>query len=394
MRRVIVLAGLGVALLLGVVTVARFRQPAAAPAFSANVVDFLSGDSGLAGFARVTAPRPLVFPDDAGPHPAYQTEWWYYTGNLADEAGRRYGFQLTFFRRALTPSPAARSSAWGASQVYLAHFTVTDVAGGTFHSAERLARGAAGLAGAQADPFRVWVEDWSSSGVGTEPGRVRLVAADGPVGLDLLLTPAKPAARHGQDGFSPKGSEPGNASYYYSYTDLGASGTLTTATGAHRVEGKAWMDHEWSTSALAEGQVGWDWFALQLADGRELMLYQIREAAGGTAPASSGSLVAPDGSVTPLDAAAFELLATATWTSPRTGGVYPSGWRVRVPGAELDLRVTPLAKDQELSTGLRYWEGAVQVSGSSGERPASGYGYVELTGYAEAEQGGALPGLP
>jgi predicted secreted hydrolase len=250
------------------------------------------------------------------------------------------------------------------------------------------------LAGAQVAPFKVWVEDWSSTGTGAEPGRVRLLAADGPVGVDLLLSPAKPAARHGRDGFSPKGTESGNASFYYSFTDLGATGTLTTATGSHLVEGKAWMDHEWSTSALAEGQTGWDWFALQLEGGRELMLYQIREADGSSAPTTSGSLVAPDGRVTPLERADFEQVATGTWTSPRTGGVYPSGWRVRVPGAGLDLTVTPLAEDQELATSLRYWEGAVRVTGTADDQPTTGYGYVELTGYAGAQQGGALPGLP
>jgi predicted secreted hydrolase len=369
------------------------RRPGAPAAYSADVVGYLSADATTDGFARVTGPREFVLPEDAGPHPAYQTEWWYYTGNLADDDGQRYGFQLTFFRRALAANAAERPSDWGTNQVYLAHFAVTDAAGGTFHSAERLARGAAGLAGARAAPFRVWTEDWSATQTGPEPGKVRLVAADGAAAIDLTLTPRKRPAAHGQAGFSRKGPEPGNASYYYSYSRMGATGTLTSTTGSRRVAGTAWMDHEWSTSALGAGQVGWDWFSLQLDDRRELMLFQIRQADGGIAEESSGSLVDAAGAVTPLDRDAFTIEATGRWRSPRTGGEYPSGWRVRVPAAGLDLAVTPLLADQELSTGLRYWEGASRVEGRAGGKPVAGHGYVELTGYA----GGAdapMPGLP
>jgi len=334
-----------------------------------------------------------VFPADAGAHPGFQTEWWYYTGNLADAAGARYGFELTFFRRALAATMPPRRSAWGTRDVYLAHLALTDVAGRTFHSAERTARGGLGLSGAQADPFHVWVESWSALGGSAAAGdeTVRLTAADGPVALALDLTPAKVPARHGRDGLSQKGPEPGNASYYYSYPRLAASGTLTTATGAQAVEGTAWMDHEWSTSALSTDQGGWDWFALQLDDGTELMLYQIREKSGGSAPESSGSLVDRVGAVTPLAPAAFRIQPTASWTSPRTGAQYPSAWRLAVPGAGLDLTVTPLLADQELSTGVRYWEGAVRVDGIRQGRPVGGYGYVELTGYADSA---ARPGLP
>lgn len=360
-------------------------------AYSANVVDFLSAAAGQDGFARVTEPRPFTFPADAGPHPEYQTEWWYYTGNLADAQGDRYGYQLTFFRRALAPEAVARASKWGTNQVYLAHFALTDVARDAHHSAERLARGAAGLAGARAAPFRVWVEDWSTTDAGPPEGTVRLSAADGPVAVDLRLEPAKPPARHGQAGFSPKGPEPGNASYYYSYTRLATRGTLTTPSGRRAVSGASWMDHEWSTSALAQDQVGWDWFSLQLDDGRELMLFQLRHADGSVAAESSGSMVAGDGTVTPLGQEAFSLQVLDHWTSPRTGGAYPADWRVEVPVAGLELRVRPLVADQELSVGLRYWEGAVQVEGTAAGRPIGGHGYVELTGYV---QGGAgIPGL-
>ncbi len=393
----------------------------------ADVVDYLSARGGDAGFARASGPGPIRFPADEGPHPEYQTEWWYYTGNLAAaDGGRRFGFQLTFFRRALAPDAGgtARPSRWAASQAYLAHFTVTDVAAGRFHSAERLARGGAGLAGAAADPFEVWVESWSA-GLARGPGPavavpastarrpdagmpapsarrgvadsdgfsgpVRLAAADGPVAIDLELRPAKPPALHGDAGYSRKGPEPGNASYYYSYTRLGATGTVTTADGAFAVRGLAWMDHEWSTSALAPSQVGWDWFSLQLEDGRELMAFQLRERGGGIAPESSGSLVDRDGAVTPLGREDFAIVPTGRWTSPRSGGEYPSGWRLTVPAAGLDLAVAPLVRDQELDVGFKYWEGAVRVSGTRDGAPVAGHGYVELTGYAAGTAGG-LPG--
>jgi len=364
----------------------------APPSISADVMAMMAGGDD-AGFARVTAPEPLAFPASEGPHPTYRTEWWYYTGNLrATEpraGGRRFGFQLTFFRSALTPASDvdARDSLWGTNQAYLAHFAVTDVEAGAFHSAERLARGAAGLAGATADPFRAWLETWSASRIGGPDQPVRLVAADGPVAIDLTLRPTKPPVGHGDAGYSVKGPEPGNASMYFSYSRLAATGTVTTADGAFAVEGGAWHDHEWSTSALSAGQVGWDWFSLQLDDGRDLMVFRIREADGGIAPTSSGSQIAADGTVRHLTVDDFTLDPRGRWTSPRTGGEYPAAWRIDIPSADLELDVQPLVADQELSTAFRYWEGAVAVEGSSAGRPIGGEGYLEMTGYVPTGEG-------
>jgi len=364
-----------------------------APDVSADVMAMMSGGDDDAGFARVTAPEPLAFPAAEGPHPAYRTEWWYYTGNLrATEpraSGRRFGFQLTFFRSALAPSAdvGARDSAWGTNQAYLAHFALTDVGAGAFHSAERLARGAAGLAGATADPFRAWLETWSASRDGGPVAPVRLVAADGPVAIDLSLRPAKPPVGHGDAGYSVKGPEPGNASMYFSYSRLAAAGTVATADGTFAVEGGAWHDHEWSTSALSEGQVGWDWLSLQLDDGRDLMVFRIREADGGIAPTSSGTLIAVDGTARHLAVDDFTLEPRGRWTSPRTGGAYPASWRVAVPGGGLELEVVPLLADQELSTAFRYWEGAVEVKGAADGEPIAGEGYLEMTGYAPTGEG-------
>lgn len=362
------------------------------PDVSADVMAMMAGGD-AAGYARVTAPRALAFPADEGPHPAYRTEWWYYTGNLrATEPsadGRRFGFQLTFFRNALAPMAEldARDSAWGTNQAYLAHFTVTDVDADAFHSAERLARGAAGLAGAAADPFRAWLETWSAVRDGGPEAPVRLTAADGPVAIDLSLRPTKPPVGHGDAGYSVKGPEPGNASMYLSYTRLAASGTVTTADGTFAVEGGAWHDHEWSTSALSADQVGWDWFSLQLGDGRDLMVFRISQADGGIAPTSSGTLVAVDGTTEHLTVDDFALEPVGRWVSPRTGGAYPAAWRVTVPGAGLALDLKPLVADQELSTTIRYWEGAVAIEGTADGRPIGGEGYVEMTGYVPTGEG-------
>ena len=359
------------------------------------------------GFARAEEPRPFVFPEDHGPHPAYRTEWWYFTGHLESSADRRFGYQLTFFRSALAPPTAAvpapvdRPSDWATDQLYLAHFAVTDVEGERFVSADRLARGAAGLAGARARPLRVWVEGWQAT---SEPGRtaepnglgpaaglfpVRLQARHEGTSIDLVLETAKPVVLHGERGFSTKGTTapgaPPNASYYYSFTRLPTRGTVTVAGAEYPVTGSSWLDREWSTSALTREQVGWDWFSLQLSDGRELMAFQLRHRDGSADPATSGTLVAPDGRARSLAPEELVIETTdATWRSPRSGARYPAGWRIAVPGAGIDLALTPLLADQELDVGFRYWEGAVAVEGTSGGEAVTGTGYAELTGYAEA----------
>ena len=244
------------------------------------------GGGDLDGFARATAPRELVFPDDHGPHPEFRTEWWYYTGNLTATGGRHWGFQLTFFRTALVPpaSPAyhaARGSAWASDQVYLAHFALTDTRGERFHAWSRTSRGALGLAGAQAAPFRVWLEDWSVSGERPAGLPMTLRAAEGDVAVTLTLDSAKPPVFQGERGLSRKGPEPGNASFYYSLTRMPARGAVRLGAETFTVTGLAWMDREWSTSALGTDLVGWDWWALQLDDGRDLMFYRRRHARGG-----------------------------------------------------------------------------------------------------------------
>ena len=398
------------------------------------------------GFARALAPRPFRFPEDHGPHPAFRTEWWYYTGNLAARDGRRFGFQLTFFRVALAPPepPApSRASAWATRQVWFAHFALTDVAGRRFHAWERWERQALGLAGAQGSPFRVWVGPWSAAAAGPEAagtppmrlaaaagasaGAAAEPAADAPgagdAAIDLVLGSPLPPVAQGDRGLSAKSADPGNASYYYSLPRLAAAGTLRLGGERIAVTGEAWMDREWSTSALATGEVGWDWFALQLDDGWELMLYRLRRrppanaappvaggpaaappaaggrrrslpAGGGADPASLVTLIAPDGRTERFPLAALRFTEAGRWTSPASGARYPSGWRLALPGAgaaAFDLAVRPLLADQELRLSFRYWEGAVTARGTHGGRPVTARGYVELTGYGEASAAGGQP---
>jgi predicted secreted hydrolase len=330
----------------------------------------------------------MSFPKDFGPHPDFQTEWWYYTGNLVTQEGRRFGYQLTFFRRALQ-SPdmkVERSSAWAADQVYMAHFALTDLTATQFHAFERVQRGATGLAGAQTiEGYRVWLEDWEV--VQSVKNSYHLHASQDGLMLDLDLVDTKGPILQGNRGYSQKGPEPGNGSYYYSQPRLDSRGTVTHDSLTYEVTGSSWKDHEYSTSALAPDQVGWDWFALQLSDGSELMVYTIRKQDGSIDPFSSGTFIKADGSTILLTNKDFLVEVTDQWRSPESGAVYPAGWTIHVAAADLELNVTPLAAGQELRLSFTYWEGAVQVEGQAKGQVINGQGYVELTGYAHSMQG-------
>jgi len=339
------------------------------------------------GFERAEKGGTLQFPADYGPHPDYQTEWWYYTGNLETESGRHFGYQLTFFRRGLVPSQDAlvRLSDWGTEQVYMAHFAISDIASDEHKSFERFARGALGLAGAVAEPYEVWLENWRVYQQG--PMVYKLSAEQDGYAIDLTLTDEKGPILHGDQGYSQKGSDPGNASYYYSQTRLVTSGTIQIMEESYQVTGISWKDHEYSTSALMPGQIGWDWFSIQLQDGYDLMFFQIRRADGSIDPFSSGSLVAPDGTVRNLKSDDFQIQVNQTWRSPHSKAVYPAGWEVVLPDFGVELFVTPYMSDQELEVSYTYWEGAVSVEGLHEGRQIEGIGYVELTGYAASMEG-------
>lgn len=328
-----------------------------------------------AGFARAIESRPFRFPQDHGAHPDYATEWWYLTGNLHTDSGRRFGYQFTLFRVGLRPGEPAGDSAWRTRQVYLGHLAISDAAGAQHHSAERFARAAAGLAGAQLSPFEVWLGPWSVQ-ADEAFSLLELSAQTDDIGLELRLqADASPLVLQGERGLSRKSATPGNASYYYSLTRLPTEGELRIGETRYRVQGNSWMDREWSSSALDRDQVGWDWFALQLDDGRDLMYYQLRDAVASAHAISSGSLVGPDGQVQSLRPGQVTLTPLRYWQAG-DGARYPVGWRLQVAEPALDLEVQALFDDQRMEHSVRYWEGAVDVDGSH-----RGRGYLELSGY-------------
>lgn len=332
------------------------------------------------GYARALETYEWNFPRDFGAHPEFQTEWWYYTGNLFTDSGERFGFQFTIFRRAISPQNVTSDSEWRTNQIYMAHFTVSDISGGRFYHEERYSRGGAGLAGATTDPrYRVWLDDWEILAEDEAAERVSIRASGEDFSIDLRLVQLKAPALQGDGGLSPKSAEPGNASYYYTLSRLETSGTVRVGERDFVVSGLSWKDHEFSTSALGGEAQGWDWFGLIFDDGSEMMIGQIRLTDGGREPAFGGMFIAPDGSTLYLPSETFTITALDTWTSPHTGAVYPSGWRVVIDHPELarTFEIIPAMQDQELhGAGIEYWEGAVDVRGD-----LNGFGYAELTGY-------------
>lgn len=332
-----------------------------------------------AQFRQALPGYEFEFPRDHFAHPEFELEWWYYTGNLSVEDGRRFGFELTFFRNAVERDEPA-TSVWDVDQLYLAHFAISDIEGQRFYQSERLNRAGPGLAGA--DPARalIWNGNWQ---VAWQDGQqsLRAVSADGV--LELELKPAKPPVINGENGVSQKADGAGKASHYITFTRLNASGSLRLGGEAFLVDGRAWMDHEFSTNSMGEDQAGWDWLSLQLDDGADLMLYRLRGADGLADEYSAGTYVSADGTAVHLDAEDFTMTPGARWTSPATGGVYPLRWRVEVPKLSLDLTVTTPLQSQEIvptnGRGPTYWEGAIDAQGEG----VRGVGYLEMTGYAE-----------
>ena len=333
--------------------------------------------------------RVLDFPADHGKHPAFQTEWWYFTGNLQSDEDRPWGFQLTFFRRGFFAKSPRPDSAWSVRDVYPAHFALADIQTRTFFHTELLSREGPGLAGSATGDLDVHVRNWSAQRSGD---RVLLKAREGDYALDLTLTPQKPVVLHGKSGFSRKGDSPGQASFYYSFTRMAAQGSIVFKGVERKVNGLAWMDHEFGSSLLIGDQAGWDWFSLQLDDGTELMVFHLRKK-DGAFEQPFGTFVPQEGPSVGLSDRQIAISATRQWTSPHTKATYPSEWTIEVPDQNLKLRVTPLMPDQELatarSTRIVYWEGAVTATGSRNGRDVRGTGYAELTGYAHS-MGGKL----
>jgi predicted secreted hydrolase len=333
------------------------------------------------GFSYAIDPIAFEFPNDHNAHPDFRSEWWYFTGNTSTDDGHEFGFQFTIFRFALKPSPSQSPSPWRRSNLYMGHFAISDISAGTFHSYERQARPALNLAGERRAPLSIWIGDWSLELIDEGSETWHVLAKQNGYTLDINLRAERPVLLQGDQGLSKKSAAPGNASYYYSIPRLSVHGTIGTPEQLHQVRGQGWYDHEWSTSALAEGQQGWDWFSLQLDDGREVMFYQIRDADGRSDGASHGVVLSKDGTQSPLDSTEFEIKVRRHWRSPDSGARYPSEWHIKIPKQQLDILVTPRFADQEWRQNFTYWEGAVSVTSKSDDEPIIGRGYVELVGY-------------
>lgn len=353
------------------------------PVWASNTqLVWLDSPTDSAHFRKAMTPQTWHFPEDFGPHPDYQTEWWYYTGNLETDEGRPFGFQLTFFRQALTSNPEVTASHLRSNQIYSAHFTVSDIQDRHFYPFDRFSRGNIDLAGAENMPYHVWLQDWSATEL--ESGKVRLQAKASNAALDLVVNQTLPPILQGDRGLSIKGYEPGNASYYYSLVQQPTTGTLTIDNKAYTVNGVTWKDHEYSTSALTPGTVGWDWFSMQFDNGTALMLYLLRREDGTLESTSAGTFIAADGTTRSLSAQDWTVNVLDTWKSPKSKATYPSKWRIEIPKLNLAVQGKSMLADQELNTSTAtYWEGAVAFDGSLNEQPLRGKGYVELTGYVD-----------
>lgn len=352
-----------------------------------SVAQTLAADQ-TQGFRPAQEGYRYEFPRDHGAHEAFRTEWWYYTGNLSTRDGRSFGYQLTFFRRGV-PAEQVKTlpSKWSITQLYLAHFAVTDVTKRQFRFSEKISRAGLGKAGAEPEGLRVWIDRWRAESPAGQSNLHRLTAADGDLSIQFDLVPVKPLVVHGTEGISRKGEEAGQASHYYSFTRLATTGRLTIGMDSFDVTGSSWMDHEFGSAELGQDLVGWDWFSVQLDDQTELMLYRLRRADGSADPVSSGTFIDRDGRGHHLAMNDFSLKPLSEWVSPTSKARYPQRWRLAIPSRQLSLELAPRMAEQELtttrSTQVTYWEGAIEVNGEANGTPVKGRGYMELTGYAE-----------
>jgi predicted secreted hydrolase len=308
------------------------------------------------------------FPTDHFSHPDFRTEWWYYTGNVADAKGKRFGFELVFFRHGTKRDDRQNPSVWRVDDIYLAHAALTDIDGKHFYYSERTSRAGPGIAGASLSTAQVWNGNWAAKWKGEKQD---LTALTEDFQFDLRAEPLKPLVIHGNGGVSQKAEGEGHASHYVSFPRLGVSGTVKIGGQDHTVRGLAWMDHEWFTEQLDPSEIGWDWFSVQLEDKTELMLFELRRKDGTIDSHSSGTYVDASGKARHLTSADFTLRPLTYWNK------YPVKWRIDIPALRLGLDCEAAMQNQELKTaGTSYWEGSVTYSGSK-----KGVGYLEMTGY-------------
>jgi len=327
---------------------------------------------------------PVQLPRDHAAHSDFKTEWWYYTGHLDGNDGGCYGFQLTFFRIRTANLWYKWLPVWWFLYPHLiaAHIAITDVTDQRFYSAESIQERTSGNAGAKEDSYHVWLGNWF---VLDTPAGHRLHAQDRHIGLDLILTPKKPPALHGEGGYLWKGVD-GIPSYYISFTRMDAGGEIRIKEKTVNVTGQAWMDHEFTSFKPKHSTRGWNWFAIQLASGYDVMLYQMHRTDGSVSTDCTGTLVDPEGNTSSIAKPSYRIEETSFWTSPRTGVTYPVRWTVLLTDVPATLDVKALIPDQEMvmkDSKISYWEGACTVTGPWAGSPVTGKAYVELTGYEE-----------
>jgi predicted secreted hydrolase len=345
-----------------------------------DIIAALSGGN-IEGYSIADKPIEFNFPEDHGAHAEFRNEWWYFTGNLYDQEGRRFGYQLTFFRIAVSPVAAERESSWATNQLYMAHFAISDIENGEFYCFEKLNRGALGIAGFQEEGFGINVEDWFITGVGDGNFPWQLYAEKDDITLSVDVNPLKGIVLQGDDGLSRKSLDESNASYYYSITRLMTEGYIEIAGERYIVSGNSWLDREWSTSALSQEQGGWDWFSIQLDDGTDIVYFQLRYKDGSPYPYNEGLIVDAEGNTIRLGTNEIPLKATKTWQSP-LGGVYPIEWQAEIIPLGKTVIIGALVPEQELDLSTRYWEGAVNIYDKEDPAKIIGTGYMELTGYS------------
>lgn len=348
------------------------------------------GGQNIAGFERALDIREFRFPQDHAAHPGFRNEWWYLTGNVADEAGRFFGYQVTFFRTALTPTIAptqsnqdevtdpvsAQVSNWVVRDVWMAHAAVTDIKGQQHYATQRFSRANPGLAGAAIEPVRIWLEDWELSSKTNEfPWHLSVKTSD--FDLDLALTPTKNLVLQGDQGLSQKSPTPGNASYYYSYSRMQTDGQLRLADQSFRVSGLSWFDREWSTSSLDANQSGWNWFSLQFDTGDDLMYYQLLDQEGRADANSQGKWIDRSGESIPIQHQDMELKVLEEWQSD-AGQRYPIRWRMDYATQARSWILQAAVKDQLMDLAVKYWEGAVEIYDPVSKKLV-GRGYLEMT---------------
>ena len=340
---------------------------------SLTACQVLGGSGTLPARGSPTAtplPRAVELPADHDSHESL-TEWWYFTGFLEGAAGKALAFEFVVFkveRQGLPP-------------LFSANMTLADLSDES-HFVEQRAEVGGHRASRVAEPLRLNVDGWYLNRAGDG---FHITANGDGIGLDIEVTPTKPAMLHGGQGWIDLA--PAGLTYYYSLPRMAVKGTATLDGVRRQVSGQTWFDHQWGDFIVAAG-LGWDWYWISLGDGSDMMFYLLR-GPGGSIVGGDGTFVDPEGRPSVLTFGDIETEALGKWRSDATGIEYPVGWNVAVEPLQLELEIRPVFNAQEVdaraTTGRVYWEGATEVTGRRRGLDVAGRGFVELTGYGAGQ---------